>query len=235
MDEQSILQFADSVNQKLPGFDLHTSMLFMNDKSMLYVDRYTQYANPVLFIEHSEEGNSQSVLRKYYFKNDSLIFVYEREHTRTASGEMITDRRSYFRNNTLFKKESRTAEKAAELQTMVYKDADKMHETSLTEDYKSKINTLADAAAGRNQFEMVFDQVSNYSNAEYLILKSKEQNNYTAKIRIKQRDALIDSLHTMPELFKDEKLNLAWKVEDKEAVYIPTATGSVTSASGLNK
>lgn len=234
MNEKSILHFADSIDHRLQDLDLHTSMIYMNENSRLYVDRYSLYGKPALFVEHSEEGNAQNTLRKYYFKNDSLIFVYARKTNRIANEVIISDERSYFRNNILFKTEQRSAETAEDLKTMSYTDTIKKSENAPTVNERDKIDMLVDAAAGQNQFKMVFDQLSNYSNGIYIVLKSSEQNSYITKVLVKQRDALIDSLETMPGLFKGEKLHFTWKIEDNEAIYVPDKPG-VTSARGLNR
>lgn len=237
MDERSILRYADSIDNNLTNLDKHVSLVYDDQSKTMFVEQYSQFGKPLLYIEHIDEAAVATSLRKFYFKSDSLILVKEHMVTTTqAGGQLISDTQSYLRNNTLFNIKMRKAGNESELKSLPFADTGTADQKSIN--YREMVKTLAAAAHGHNEYEMIFDHLANYSNAEYIVLKSKEQNNYTANVLIKERDALIDSLGTSAPLFKDKELNFTWKVENKEAVYVPVevvSETSETSARGLKR
>ncbi|NQX40375.1 hypothetical protein SAMN05421820_105255 [Pedobacter steynii] len=231
MTDKTIGVLADSIDANLSQLEKQSSLVYLQGEQSMYAERYSANGKAILYVEHRDNGLINSQTKKYYFKNDSLILVQENKKTNND----YTDTRIFLRNNIAFRKEQRKANAASVLQTKPYLSLKSIKDnTTKEEDYKQNIRTLDEAIAGNNQYEMLFDQFIDIPGENIIQLKSKAQNGYTASILVKEPDAFIDSLKSNSQSFRNEKLNFKWKVEDKEAVYVPVAA-KVTSAKGLNK
>jgi len=231
MTDNSIGILADSIDANLAQLEKQSSLVYLQGEQTMYAERYSANGKAILYVEQRDNGLINRLTKKYYFKNDSLILVQENKKVNND----YTDTRIFLRNNIAFSKEQRKANSASVLQTKPYLSLKSIKDNTLKEDdYKQNIRTLDEAIAGNNQYEMLFDQFIDIPGENIIQLKSKAQNGYTASILVKEPDAFIDSLKSNPQNFRNEKLNFKWKVEDKEAVYVPVAA-KVTSAKGLNK
>lgn len=231
MTDKTIRILADSINANLDHFEKQSSLVYLQGEQSMYAERYNSNGKAILYVEQKDNGLINSNTKKYYFKNDSLILVQESN----KSNNEYTDTRVFLRNNIAFGKEQRKGNSASALLTQPYLSIKSIKDNSIKEnDYQQNIRTLDEAIAGTNQYEMLFDQYIDIPGENIIQLKSKAQNGFTASILVKEPDAFTDSLKALPGNFKNEKLNFKWKVEDKEAVYVPVAA-KVTSAKGLNK
>ena len=234
MNEVSIRRFTDSLNRSILTYNKQFSLIYMLGDHTLYVERYAATPKNKVYYERTTSGNVSNVLKKYYFKNDSLILVEVNSRQNLENSTVFKDSRIYFRNNTIFKKEERSAASLKAIQAAAYVIAENTGEPVNEDNYLENVTLLDDAIQQRNKFDLVFDNITTYPDAQYLILKSKAQNGYTASIRIESRNNFIDSLLKNPATYKDEKLKFKWTVSNNEAVYVPEGA-SITSASGLNK
>jgi hypothetical protein len=232
--DKSILSFSDSINKNINSFEKRYSLVYMLGDNSLYVERYNNQSGDKIYFEHLNNGTSSTILNKYYFKSDSLVFIESSSKQIMENGPIFKDIRIYLRNNTAFKKEDRTAASLAAIKTQPYLLVQNPDAHAAEESYFEKINVLNDAIAQHNKFEMVFDNVATYPDTRFLILKSKIPNNYTASVMVQNKTDFIDSLLNQASTFKNEKLNFKWVIKDNEAIYVPERD-SVTSASGLNR
>jgi hypothetical protein len=232
MNEQSIEEFSNKLDQSTGQLNKTYSLVYSIGDGSLYVEQYSNADGDQLLVENVQSDLTNST-RKYYFKRDSLILVSEQNIQNTDKGKVFKDTKTYLRNFVIFKCAARTASSAQAIQILPYLQIQN-EEGTYTEDFRDDIRTLEDALKQRNKFEMVFDNVTTYPDATFLMLKSKEQNGYKASIRLAGKDQYIDSLLNYPAIFKNEKLSLKWQVKDHAAVYVPEESTS-TSASGLNK
>lgn len=232
--DKSVLNFAAEADRELGAFKKEFSLIYKSGDLSLYAEKYSEHDNALLFKTYTANGNLNSTVRSYYFKNDSLILVKERTTFLNDQGEVFKDTRSYLRNNIIFRIDSRTASSADALRTLPYLLSPAVENKYPDENYADDIKAVKDAVQGTDKFDMVFDHIATYPDARYITLKSKLKSSYKANILVKQKDAYIDSLMNTPEIFRDQKLKLRWKIEDQEAVYVPVAA-ITTSASGLNK
>ena len=232
--DKYILNFTAAIDRDLNNFKKEYSLVYTTGDLSMYVEKYSQHNGGMLYKAYSANGNTSNTVKSYYFKNDSLILVKEKNMVRNAEGEVYKDTRTYLRNNIIFKIDNRTAASANAIQTLPYLAVQPPENKYPNENYADDIKGMADAILGADKFEMVFDNITTYPESHYINLKSKKQGNYKATILISSKDAFIDSLLNMPALFKEEKLKLRWKITDKEAIYVPVAD-TTTSASGLNK
>lgn len=232
--DKFILNFSGAIDRELEFFKKEYSVIYKSGDLSLYAEKYSAHNDGILYKTYTDNGNISSTVKSYYLKNDSLILVTERTRWLNGQGEVFKDVRTYLRNNIIFKIDSRTASSAEALRTLPYLLVPATDNKYPDENYTDDIKAVKDAVSGQDKFAMVFDHVATYPDAIYITLKSKLKNNYKASILVNQKDSFIDSLLNTPAVFKDEKLNLHWKIEDQEAIYVPVAK-TTTSANGLNK
>lgn len=230
---KSIIQYTDSIDKNLSQFSKSTSLVYMLGDLSFFVEKYSQNNQAILLVEHSYNGGTSNSLKKYYFKNDSLILEKEKNELANEEGTVFKDTRTYLRSNTVFKIENKTASTQAALNSLPYIDLPLSKNNKPDQSYLENVNSLNNVVNGNDKFDVVFESITTYPDSRYIILRSKIQNSYSASVLVKERDALIDSLLNDPINFKDQKLNFKWVVKDKEAVYVPVASN--TSANGLNK
>lgn len=234
MTDKSILNISIATDSDLVHLNKQFSLIYTTGDLSMYAEKYSNQNNILLYKTYTANGNTSRNVKSYYFKNDSLVLVKERSQVMNEAAEVYKDTRTYLRNNVTFKIDSRTASSAAALATLPYLLVQPAENKYPDENYASDIKSINDALSGTDKFELVFDNITTYPEAWYITLKSKNPNNYKASILVNTKDAFVDSLLNSPALFKDKKLNLNWKIEDKEAIYVPVGE-TKTSASGLNK
>ncbi|MCX2485346.1 hypothetical protein [Pedobacter sp. MR2016-24] len=234
MTDKSILIFAAAIDRQLNSFKKEISLIYQSGDLSIYAERYSEHNDGMLYKTSSSNGLISNTVKSYYFKNDSLILVKERSKIMNEEGQILKDTRTFLRNNIIFKIENRTAASPEAIRTLPYLLVQRSGNKYPDENFVEDIKVINDAIKGTDKFEMVFQNITTYPDSRYIVLKSKKQSNYTASILVKTKDSFIDSLLNMPSVFKDEKLNIRWKITDKDAVYVPVAD-TITSASGLNK
>lgn len=232
MTEQDILQYADSLESNTSGLEKQVSLVYQIGEDLMYAEQYSWNGNVVIFKEYiNNEGLSRRT-RSFYLKNDSLIMVRENNTLDREPAKKYEENRSYIRNNIIFKKETRTAGTAAAIKTGTFTILQTPPKNNIA--FTDNITQLKDAIYASNKFEVLFDNIIPAGDESRIILKSKLPDGYQATVVVNDPDPFIDSLLSRPSLFKDKKLNIRWRVMDKEAIYVPVAA-SITSASGLNR
>ncbi len=181
-----------------------------------YVEQY----GTNLLIEHAYNGAESNSIKKYYFRNDSLILYQSRTELVNEEQIAFKDERTYMRNHTVFKKDGRTAVSADALKSLAFIDIPLSENNIPDKSYLDHVSALRNILNGGDKFEMVFESIRTYPDTQYITLRNKEPNSYTSSILVKERDTFIDSLLNYPFLFKDKKLNINWEVIDREAVYL---------------
>lgn len=234
MTDQDITLYTDSIDANPKDLEKHSSMVYQIGDVSMYVEQYSYNGRTVTYVENiSNEGISNRI-RKYYFKNDSLIMVKENNKMSKGDGEIYQDKRTYLRNNIAFKRENRSSVSAASLKKKSYTTQRTSGTDKNDKEFIENIVQMKDAINAVNNFEVLFDNIIPGHDETHILLKSKLPNGYSANVVVNDTDQFIDSLINMPSLFKDRKLNIKWKIKDREAIYVPVAS-SVTSAKGLNR
>lgn len=234
MTDKSILQFTAGVDKDLSKFKKEISLVFSNGDLSMYVEKYSMYNDAKLYKTFTANGITSEASKSYYFKNDSLILIKEKNKLRNEEGEVYHNTRTYMRNNIIFKIDSRTASAVEAIQKLPYLAVQPAGNKYPAESYTDDIKVMDDAIAGTDKFNLVFDNITTYPEYHYINLKGARPGSYKSAILVRSKDAYIDSLLSMPALFKDKKLRLNWQIVDKEAIYVPVAA-TETSASGLNR
>lgn len=230
---KAILHYADSIDKNLGQFTKSNSLVYMLGDLSFYLDQYSSNERPVLLVEHAFNGGLSSRLKKYYFKNDSLIFETSSNQLSNDDGNVLKEIRTYLRNQTIFRVEDRTASGETAIKSLPYINVPLSLTTASDQEHLENVKSLHHMMNGTDKFDMVFESITTYPDSRYIILRSKLQNSYTASILVEEKDALIDRLLNNPIDFKDQKLDLKWVIRDREAVYVPVANN--TSASGLKR
>jgi hypothetical protein len=230
MNEKSIQAFSVALDKASGKMNKAYSLVYTIGDKSLYVERFSNSAGDQLYVERVKNDLENSV-NKYYFKKDSLVLVSSTTIQNTEDGKVYKDIKTYLRNYVVFKKSARTATSAQAILVQPYLG---VQDKTPQQDFHDNIQKLNDALQQQNEFEMVFDNISSYPDASFVMLKSKSPNGYKASVQLAQKDQFIDSLINYPATFKDEKLSFKWKVKNQDAIYVPKESTS-TSASGLNK
>jgi hypothetical protein len=232
MNEESIREFTTNLDQSTGQLNKTYSLVYTTGDGSMYVEQYASGSGDQLLIENTQ-SDLKSAVRKYYFKRDSLILVSEQNIESTEKGKVVKDTKTYLRNFVVFKRAVRSAASVQAIQGLPFLTV-KNEEGTTTENFRENIRTLQDALKQQHQFDVVFDNVTTYPDASFIMLKSKEQTGYKASVRLTGKDQYVDSLINYPENFRNERLSLKWTVSNGTAVYVPEESTS-TSASGLNR
>lgn len=227
---QEIITYADSVDAGANSMEKSESLIYQTGASSFRVEEYFFQGKPIILVKFlSNEGVSGNS-EKYYFKDDSLILIKQNSKKMEDRSVVFVNKRIYIRKNIPFMEEMRTAPSYTLVNSLPF--AEIKNGGLLTTNYQDSVQILNDALAGRNSFEMVFDQFIPGKDLSTILLKSKIPGGYSASLNVNQKDGFIDSLTKDPSLFRDQKLHLKWKIDNNEVSYVPV---NVTSASGLNK
>lgn len=218
---KTISNYADSIDKNISQFHKNTSLLYFLGDLSFYVEKFTGNEGTVLMIEHAFNGGNNKSLKRYYFRNDSLILQKASTEIDNGDDMVYKDSRTFLRSNTVFKTENKTAPSISSLQSQPYVDVPLSNNENPDQSYLSEVSALNEVVNGVNKFDMVFDNITTYPDSRYIILKSKLQNSYMATILVREKDALIDSLLNDPINFKDQKLHMKWEIKNHEAVYVP--------------
>ena len=221
LTSKTILEYTKLIDKNIPKLSKETSLVYMLGETSFYVERYLENEKTILLVEHVYNGGVTNSLKKYYFKNDSLILEKSESKVANDDGTIFKDSRTFIRNNTIFKVDGRTASSEGAIQTLAFIDVPLSQNKTADQTILENAKSLTDILEGKERFSMVFESITTYPDSRYIILSNKTENSYTASILVKQRDQFIDSLLTDPGLFKNQKLNIKWVVQDHEAIYLP--------------
>lgn len=214
LDEHGIQAYADSVNLLLPELEKRQSLVYTLGDYSFSIVKYMDNGRPVLYIEEGVGDESAGTIKKYYLKNDKLILYTEESQVYNTSAP-YKSKRLYFRNNILFYAEQKTAQDSTELKKVSY---DKINAGD-SEPY-ANIFTMEDALNQQGKFDLVFDGITEYPRARYLVLSKNEINAYRAVIKVDKEDDLIRELASNPSRYTGARLDIKWNINgDNEAVY----------------
>lgn len=230
--EQSILLLADSIDKEDAAMEKRTSLVYQMGDMSMYAEQYTTNGKTIMLTEYTNNAGINNSTKKFYFKNDSLVYVKENNTILKEGKTNYENVRTFLRNSIPFKKEARASNSLSVLNSQSFK-ALTPSETKST-NFNEDITTINDAVNGKNMFDLVFDDIIKMPNETRIVLKAKAPGLYSSNVIVKKTDNYIDSILKDPLLFKEQKLKIKWKVADKEAVYVPVDAGK-TSAKGLKR
>ncbi|RZK40443.1 MAG: hypothetical protein EOO90_14820 [Pedobacter sp.] len=214
---ENILEYQKDVENNIKSAQAQQSLVYMLGDLSFYVESYGDN----ILIEHAYNGGESTSLKKYYFRNDSLLLYQTRSELASDDNTVFKDERVYMRNHTVFRIDGRMAASESTVEELPFIDIPLSQNPNPDKNYLDNVTVLRDVLRGENKFEMLFESIRTFPDARYITLRSREQNGYTASILVKERDAFIDSLLNYPNLFKDKRLQINWEIKDREAVYLP--------------
>lgn len=215
-NETEIKAYADSVNGLLPVLKKQESLVYTLGDHTFSVTKYTDQESPVLYIEKSSTGYGGTE-KRYYLKKDQLL-LYSVLSESYNIARPYTLKNEYFRNNILFYAEEKRTENKNELKTVPFTPIS--NPAPAQKDHIKDLSSLEDALKQRDQFNLVFDGITEYPKAKYIILTRNELNAYRAAIRVDKEDDLVRELSSNPARYKGARLDLQWKIAgENEAVY----------------
>ncbi|MGY4385248.1 hypothetical protein ACVWYN_002286 [Pedobacter sp. UYP24] len=230
LSTQQIILYADSIDESLKSMENYVSLIYINGESSFHVKKYSSQGKPTMLVKYTGNEGLSGNSEKYYFKQDSLILIKQNSKLTKDREIIFSNKRVYIRKNIPFLEEIKTASSVDALKPISFKEI--KNNNLNTMNFQDTIQVLNDALAGKNSFELVFDQFIPGVEVGSLLLKSKIPGGYSANLNVHQKDDFIDSLAQYPSLFRNEKLKLKWTLINNNAVYVPV---KLTSASGLNK
>lgn len=212
--EHSIKEWADSVNSLLSSFEKKQSLIFQKDNRSFYVVAYLDQGKPILYQENIGQAGETQIQKSYYIKNDNMIFFTEHKHTDKAP-DSLNILNMYFRNNVFFYAERIRGTK--EMQHMERATS----AISPTEQNKAQDReSLENALNQKGAFNVVFQGITEYPKARYIILSKDEVNSYRAVIRIDKEDEFIKELSSNTQKYTGVKLALDYDINNgEETIY----------------
>ncbi|WP_423147413.1 hypothetical protein [Rubrolithibacter danxiaensis] len=213
LNEESILRYVDSVNNNLPHFTKTESLIYTLDQLSFFVTKYSAGELPVLYINTGTRGDTVTYVKKYYLKNKHLVF-YEEQQNNSSRPDPFVVSRAYMRNNVIFYSEEKQAATEEELKTIQFKRSE-----ITTHNYADEITRLENALQQQGDFNLVFDDITAYPKARYIILSRNVVNAYRAPVLVEKEDDFIKELSSNKEKYKGRKLQLKWTIRNNEAIY----------------
>ncbi|KAA8484683.1 hypothetical protein BDE36_4782 [Arcticibacter tournemirensis] len=211
-----IQAYADSVNLLLPQLEKQESLVYSLRDYSFQVAKYTENGKPLLFVEKGRNGESGIIEKMFYIKDGKLLLYSEMNKTTHSNSEPITLTNIYFRNNIAFYAEQKKASSEATLKTAAFKKAEPQHK-----ELYSDLKHMEDALKQKGKFDLVFDGITEYPKARYLIMSKNEYNAYRAVIRVIKTDDFIRELSSNPSRYTGSKLDIDWTTNnDDEMVYV---------------
>lgn len=213
--ENSILSYSDSINRTLPTFLKHESLFYYLGDNSFYVTKYHDINHTnVVFVKHNHIGKQKIIEQSYYIRNGQTVLELTTEKNKQSKPAEII--KQYFYNQAGWIPQGE-------------KQNDGYNSNLFTNDnaapsptnWTREINTMEDALNQRGNFELVFEGITEYPKAKYIMLSQDKVNTYRAPIKIEKEDELVTELRLNPERFRGRKLLITCTVRNKdEAVYV---------------
>ncbi len=214
LSEEDIKMYEDSVNLALPELQKQESLVYEQGDNSFYIIKYSYNGAPLLYIEKEDNGEYGVSEKRYYLKGKRILLYTENTQSYNTS-EGLRQNRLYFRGNTLFSSLQKTGPDAKALNSATFKAF-----TPKEKEQYLEIPGMEDALNQRGKFNLVFDGITQYPKARFLILSRDEFNSYRAVLRIEKEDELINELSSNPSRYTGTKFDLDWQINSEgEAVY----------------
>ncbi len=216
LNEADIQAYADSVNLLLPQFEKQESLIYSLRNYSFQISKYTENGKPLLFVEEGRNGESGKVEKLFYIKDNKLLLYSEMAETH-SNPEPFTLTKIYFRNNIAFYAEQKKAHTEAALKTVAFRKIE-----SENKELHRDLSHMEDALKQKGKFNLVFDGITEYPKARYLIMSRNEYDAYRAVIRVEKSDDFIRELSSNTSRYTGSKLDIDWSVnhENNEVVYV---------------
>lgn len=214
--EKSILSYSDSVNSILFSFNKQESLFYYQGDNSFFVTKYhdEDYKNVVL-VKHNHIGKQKILEQNFYIQNGKTVLISSIE-TDARSGMIASSIRYFYSQASLISQYEKSTQKENQLSSSIYNPASL---SAINEEFE--VAVMEDALKQQGDFDLVFEGITEYPKAKYIILSQDKINAYRAPIRVNEKDELATELLLNPERFRGRKLIITGKVKNKnEAIYI---------------
>lgn len=212
-DQESIDQYADSISLTLKAYEKKTSMIYSRGDYSFYITKYSENGQPILYIENGvsgETGNTQM----YYYLNNNEVVLYKENTYNASVNPHYKSLKEYFRNNILFNSELKEGRDLASFNASTFVKS-QGNNRKVTEKILEMENAINEKAA----FNLVFEGITEYPKARYIIFSKDGINPYRAVISVEKEDDFINELVTNTAKYKGADLDISWTIKDNEAIY----------------
>ncbi len=216
LTEQNIRDYADSIDLNISLFNKETSLVYEQGDYSFSVTRYSFNGSPVLYVEQGDGGDYGYTASRYYLIDGKPVLSTV-ETKSLATSPQFKSARQFYRNNILFYSDHKSSDDSLTFIKTAFKKADKLQ----AEDPLQKISLYEDALAQKGKFALVFEGITEYPGARYIVLGQPGINSYSAAIKVLKEDDLIRELVSDPGKHKGEKIKIKYEVRSKrEVVYL---------------
>lgn len=212
---EDILAFADTVNNLSKEAIKQESLIYTLGDYSFHISRYIRNSEVSLYIEHGNSGDYGNTEKWYYLKDGKVVLSIHTSKNTMVYLPFKTER-TFYKNGELLYSERKEANTRQELTSLNFRQ-NEIPSEDIAEDMKK----LNDAIYQRGKFDLVFDGITEYPKAKYLILSRNNFNAYRAPILVEKKDDFIEALFSNPEKYRGRKLKIIWALrEPNEAVYV---------------
>lgn len=212
--KENILAIADSINKISVRAQKQESLIYNLGDYSFFISRFIQNSEAVLYIEHGKSGEYGHTEKRYYLKNGMVILLEQSSKDNKVYLPFKTERTYYNKGQPIYS-ERREARTAGELSGMNFKQ--QPASGNILKDMKK----LNDAMYQKGDFDLVFEGITEFPKAKYLILSKRNLNAYRAPILVEKKDNFIEAIATNPEKYLGRKLRITWDLrKPNEAVYV---------------
>ena len=213
--KEEILAFADTVDNLSHWINKQESLVYTLGDYSFHVSRYLNNSQVSLYIEHGSSGDYGYTEKRYYLK-DGKVVLYIKVQKNSMTELSFKTVRTFYTNGDLFYSDQKSAKTENELDSLSYQVND-TPEVHIDDDMKK----LNDAIYQRGQFDLVFDGITEYPKAKYLIFSRNNINAYRAPILVEKEDDFIKAISLNPEKYRGRKLKITWTLRNtNQAIYV---------------
>ena len=213
--KENILSFADTVNNLSKGAIKQESLIYTLGDYSFYVSRYVRNSEVSLYIELGNSGDYGNTEKRYYLKDGQVVLLVHYSKNMMVYLPFITER-VFYKNGQILYSDCRESKTWRELRSLNF-----MQNEIASQDIVEDMKKLNDAIYQRGKFDLVFEGITEYPKAKYLIFSRDNFNTYRAPVLVEKKDNFIEALFSNPEKYKGRKLKITWALrEPNEAVYV---------------
>ncbi|WP_374166405.1 hypothetical protein [Arcticibacter sp. MXS-1] len=215
LTEEHITAYGDSIDANLAQFTKQQSLVYERGDYSFSVARYSKDNAPVLYVERGSAGESGDSEKRYYLK-DGKVVLYSERTSGPAAAPAASLVKLYYRNSVLFNGFIKKGSSETELEQARFQPYRGGGRKAADQD----LPRLEDAVSQKGEFDLVFESVTEYPRARYIVLTRERFNAYRAVIRADKEDEFIRELASNPMKYQGASLHIKWNVTaDNEAVY----------------
>jgi len=212
---QRILTYSDTVDHLSNAASKQESLIYSLRDYSFHVSRYVRNSEVSLYIEHGNMGEQGHSEKRYYLKDGEVVLLTE--HLVLARNEQpFRINRSFYQNGDLLYSDQKIGKTENELKTKEFRMSI-LPEGNIRADLKK----LNDAIYQYVEFDLVFDGITEYPKAKYLIFSKNKFNAYRASVKVEKEDDFIRAIFSNPEKYRGRKFKINWDLRrPAQAIYV---------------